>query len=754
MSPHSSEPLPGPGLPHPDPVLPPAAAPTPEADAGRPEWHAGMLPPPPALAASPDAVSILKGLRRRWWVALLLFLAFGPAAAVGAWFLLEAKYTAVAPVHVASVPPWIINHRDAYADRAEFATFQKLQASEMKSRFVLDKVRLRGEVKKLDMIRDQADPIAFLDEEIKIDFKDGDEIMNITLLGMDPEAIKTIVSAVRDEYFEEVVERDRKARGDRKGVLVAAVNSQRTEYQQHLRQLTEMATGLGMTPMGVPVPKGSEPVSIAGERKRQLAEVQLERMKAQTRLSTHEARGKTLAAMPVPEVDLDQAVEQDPEVRALEMRQDKMKEIIDGYERTGGGNEPSAQNWRRKLRDEKAKLDGRRDEVRKATADSARRKARAEYDAALDQYKTDLVALQQQETALEAQIKALPADAETTVKSSGDFEGLRQTVAKEGDRLARYENELADLEVELRPDVPQRIQKYQDAMLLKRDLRKQVVAACGAPILVLVLVCLGVGWWECRARRIHSADEVSAGLGMRVVGAVPSLANAGRLVAADEETPDVRVHGLLESIDGIRTLLLREADVEPMRVIMVTSAVSGEGKTTLASHLAGSLARAGRRTLLIDCDLRRPAAHQLFELPLQPGFSEALMGEVHVAEATLSTAIDSLWMIPAGDWDREVMQALARDGVGRIFDRLRNEYDFIIVDSHPVLPATDSLLIAQHADAVVLSVMREVSRTPRVYAAFQKLATLGIHVLGAVVSGLPSEDVYAGGYQYAAPVPR
>jgi succinoglycan biosynthesis transport protein ExoP len=172
--------------------------------------------------------------------------------------------------------------------------------------------------------------------------------------------------------------------------------------------------------------------------------------------------------------------------------------------------------------------------------------------------------------------------------------------------------------------------------------------------------------------------------------------------------------------------------------VLVTSAVAGEGKTTLASSLALSLARAGRRTLLVDGDLRRPAAHQLFEQTLQPGFSEVLLGEVELPDAVRPTTTHAnLWLLPAGQWDRTVLQELARQRSESLFARLRQQFDFVVVDSHPVLSATDALLVGQHVDAAILSVLRRVSRTPEVYEASQRLATLGIHIFGAVVHGLP-----------------
>ena len=104
-----------------------------------------------------------------------------------------------------------------------------------------------------------------------------------------------------------------------------------------------------------------------------------------------------------------------------------------------------------------------------------------------------------------------------------------------------------------------------------------------------------------------------------------------------------------------------------------------------------------------------------------------------------TTTDPNLYLLPAGHWEREVIQELAKAGITAIFEKLRQEFDFIIVDSHPVLPATDSLLIGQHVDAVILSVMRGVSQTPRVHTAHERLATLGIRLFGAVVNGTPQE---------------
>src|SRR5207248_4295169 len=169
-------------------------------------------------------------------------------------------------------------------------------------------------------------------------------------------------------------------------------------------------------------------------------------------------------------------------------------------------------------------------------------------------------------------------------------------------------------------------------------------------------------WLEFRSQRLHSSDEVVNALGLRLLGTVPALPEkVRRHPLALDELPDRRFHNLVtESFDGIRTMLLHEARQQPLRTIMVASAVSGEGKTTLSSHLALSLAHAGRRTLLVDCDLVHPTLHQRFGQRLQPGLCEALRGEIEPADAILPTEAPGLALLPAGHFDRTVSQLLAK----------------------------------------------------------------------------------------------
>jgi capsular exopolysaccharide synthesis family protein len=258
-----------------------------------------------------------------------------------------------------------------------------------------------------------------------------------------------------------------------------------------------------------------------------------------------------------------------------------------------------------------------------------------------------------------------------------------------------------------------------------------------AALALFGLVFFGIVFWEYGHRRVYTTTDVTRGLNLPLLGTMPLVsAGVGRSLPSGthgENGPDQIA--LIEAIDGIRTSLLHGAKTDHLCVVMVTSPGTGEGKTTLACHLAASLARGSRNTLLIDCDLRNPAANRQFGLPNEPGLSEALRGEIEYEEAILSTPIARLSLLPAGKADRLAIQCLAQENLGKVFNLLREQYEFIIIDVPPVLPVADSLLVGQYADTVIFSVLQNVSRLPALHAAQQKLGSLGISVMGAVVTG-------------------
>ena len=113
--------------------------------------------------------------------------------------------------------------------------------------------------------------------------------------------------------------------------------------------------------------------------------------------------------------------------------------------------------------------------------------------------------------------------------------------------------------------------------------------------------------------------------------------------------------------------LVRNSEPGACNVYLVSSAVDQEGKTTVASQLAASLARSGRRTLLVDGDLRHPGGHHVFGLTNEYGFSELLRGEVDVDDAIRPTPADNLWMITAGQCCAQAVLMLGKDALGEIF---------------------------------------------------------------------------------------
>ncbi len=319
---------------------------------------------------------------------------------------------------------------------------------------------------------------------------------------------------------------------------------------------------------------------------------------------------------------------------------------------------------------------------------------------------------------------------------SADLETRRSELEEIQSLTRQMGYDLKQKEIEL--FAPQRITLIENAIAPSSSdsARKMLGVAC-AGVFGFGAALGGVAFLEFQSRRLNSPREMQEGLGLQVLGRLPQM--SGRLwrKMKDSKGGQSRLHGLLaESVDSIRATLIHTTLVDSPRVVLVTSADSREGKTTVASQLAASLARCGRRTLLVDGDLRNPAAHRVFELPQEPGLCELLRGQIDGEAAVHPTRSANLWVLPAGRSDVRSVQALSGEALAQAAAAWRDHFEFVIIDSAPVLKVADPLLLGQHVDTTILSVLRDVTQVPRVFEASERLRSVGINVLGAVVNGV------------------
>ncbi len=164
-----------------------------------------------------------------------------------------------------------------------------------------------------------------------------------------------------------------------------------------------------------------------------------------------------------------------------------------------------------------------------------------------------------------------------------------------------------------------------------------------------------------------------------------------------------------------------------------------EGKTTVASQLAVSFARSGRRTLLIDGDIRNPQQHVVLGMKLDKGLCDLLRSDVTLDDVVRPTPAEGLWFLGSGYRDANTDQYMASPVMTKLFAELRNRFDLIVIDTGPALTSPDAMLLGQHADATVMSVRRDVSRLPKVQEACDRLRSVGVEVVGAVLNGASAD---------------
>lgn len=282
---------------------------------------------------------------------------------------------------------------------------------------------------------------------------------------------------------------------------------------------------------------------------------------------------------------------------------------------------------------------------------------------------------------------------------------------------------------------------------------KRYLKIVGAATVFVLGVCAGLIFLrELRDTTIKSADDVRRLLhGASILGNVPQFD-----INQIDVDPDVPLQPSLcyfhrpgsaeaESYRSVRTALFVGLNAS-QKVIQVSSPEPGDGKSTFISNLAIALAQSGKRVLLVDADLRRPTIHRLFCAREEIGTTEVLAGEIHFANAIQESPVHNLWLLTAGSSPQNPAETLASERFERLLATARSEFDFVLVDSPPLLVVSDPCIVATRTDGLMLVVRNSKNTRAALRHTRQLLHQHGIPLFGVVVNGVTGEEGKKYGY--------
>jgi capsular exopolysaccharide synthesis family protein len=258
---------------------------------------------------------------------------------------------------------------------------------------------------------------------------------------------------------------------------------------------------------------------------------------------------------------------------------------------------------------------------------------------------------------------------------------------------------------------------------------------------------------EWKDQRLRSTEEISALLGLPVLGAIPSVSSLkhGSEVLDQRTQLDSNSHEA-EAFRTLRTAVFFGVPKDEARKILVTSPAPGEGKSTVACNLGIAIAQAGQKVLIIDADLRKPMQHRIFGLDRQAkGLSAVLAGQMSLEDAIEHTAVENLDVLTSGPDVPNPAEILNSESFSRLLEKVAAAYDRVLIDSPPVTAVTDPLILAAQTDVTILVLQAEVSTRRVSMQARAALASVDARVLGVAVNNVlhrKGRYGYYSGYGY------
>ena len=336
---------------------------------------------------------------------------------------------------------------------------------------------------------------------------------------------------------------------------------------------------------------------------------------------------------------------------------------------------------------------------------------------------------------------------------AAEFARFEAEAARLAKQLEALDVRIAEVGVNAAQAGPLTVKVVESAQQPTRPVRPRKMLALAIALVagwVLGLSAAMLREWQ--DARLHTPEEIPSLLHVPLMATVPQInprlspVTRGQLVRLDPRSP------ASEAYRSIRTSLHLGSASQHSRTILLASPTQGDGKSTTASNLALAFAQAGERTLLIDCDLRKPVQHLIFEVEAGVGLSSVMAGEAKLAAAIQPAREPNLYILPAGPVPDHPSELLASKRFARLMHALGETFDRIVIDSPPLMSVTDARILAASSDVTLLVLRMNRSMRTMGALALDGLDKVGANVLGAVANDVPPARPlrdYGGSWRYA-----
>lgn len=354
--------------------------------------------------------------------------------------------------------------------------------------------------------------------------------------------------------------------------------------------------------------------------------------------------------------------------------------------------------------------------------------------------------LQKEIDALDAQIASLPAAERQALGSS-----LTDRKAGLFQNLTLFQNRLDELQVnaELKTGGAQLVSlaAVPESPVRPRPAHDMVLAA-----IIGLFLGLGVAFLvDYLDESIKTRDDLerAIGGGTVVIGSVPGTGSRKSQEGADLVSLTEPSSPAAEAYRKLRTSLQFRTLAQPLRTLQITSPSASEGKTTTVANLGVAFARAGVRVVVVCCDLRRPRLHELFGLENNVGFTSVLLGEAELSSALQPVpGIDRLRLLASGPMPPNPSEVLMTSRAASVLNDLATQADLVLIDSAPILPVADPLILAGRVDGTVLVVAAESTGRKAVGHAIEMLRQVDVSILGVVLNRVKEDSSSSYAYRH------